>query len=78
VSPSYSTWPSALARPGTPRPWWSDLIELLEPDGDPSALVARALRFRLATDVLAAVEEAAPAVDPARYEPVVAALTARG
>lgn len=31
-----------------------DLLDALVPDGDPVALVARALRFRLVTDVLAA------------------------
>lgn len=52
-----------------------ELIALLEPDGDPVALVARALRFRLATDVLAAHERAAAAFDLHRYAHVVAALT---
>lgn len=50
-----------------------DLLDLLTTDGDPVALVARALRFRLATDVLTAGHDR-ERVDPAHYEPVVASV----
>lgn len=55
-----------------------DLVGALDRFGDARALVARALRFRLATDVLAVEEGAAARVDSDRYGRVVAALSGSG
>jgi hypothetical protein len=53
-----------------------DLVGSLDRFGDARALVARALRFRLVTDVLAVTQSDAVGVDPARYEGIVASLVA--
>lgn len=57
---------------------WHDadpaLIGALAPDGDPVALVARALRFRLATDVLAAAADPDATFTAGRYARVSGSL----
>lgn len=57
---------------------WHDagpgVVQLLAPDGDPGALLARALRFRLVTDAIAAGENAGIDITLEPYERALDAL----
>jgi hypothetical protein len=54
------------------------IVDLVAPDGDPGALVARALRFRLVTDVIAATGDADSRFVIEPYERVLEALPGNG
>jgi uncharacterized protein (TIGR02569 family) len=56
----------------------SGIVDLLAPDGDPVALAARALRFRLVTDVIAAAGDADAPFAIERYERALEALAQHG